>query len=59
MIQQLGENLYKVKVPWRAWSPAKVLIQALLDLQAQGKTITDTRWISSLFSSDYYLVCTK
>jgi len=57
VIQQLGENLYKVKVPWSAWHPAKVLIRAILNLQAQGKTITDTRYISGW--SSYYLICTK
>jgi len=58
VIQQLGENLYKVNVSWRTWSPAKVLVRAILELQARGKTITDTRFISSLFAADYYLICT-
>ena len=57
MIQQLGENLYKVKVPWNTWSPVKMLIRAILELQDRGKTITDTRYVSGW--SSYYLVCTK
>ena len=57
MIEQLGPNLFKVKTSWKMWSPVKVLIQAILKLQAEGKTITAIRYITSWNS--YYLVCTQ
>lgn len=56
-IEKLGEDLYKVTLPFWAWSYAKALISALLEIQSRGKVITAVRSFNN-FVRQFYLICT-
>jgi len=54
-VENLGENLYKVVMPWWYLGEER-LILALLSIQKSGKTVTYVRKLWGW--SDTYLVCT-
>lgn len=56
-IKKLGEDLYEVTLPFWAWSYAKALANALLEIQSRGKTVTAIRGFTR-FIRPFYLVCT-
>ena len=53
---KLGDDLYEVRLPTWYWSSKKILVQALLKLQGEGKVITDHSRLSGWH--DCYLICT-
>jgi len=56
-IEKLGENLYKVVMPW--WSDSdRRLVPALLEIQGSGKIVTHVRKLVPSWS-ETYVVCTS
>jgi len=56
-VEKLGENLYKVRLPW--WYVGyRRLVLALLDIQSRGKTITFV-YKPVDFCGESYIVCTN
>lgn len=55
-IKQLGENLFEIRYRWLLWSPYTALVEALLEIQGKGKTITA---IYRSPDTNAYLICTK
>lgn len=55
-LEKLGDNLYKVKVPWYSLSLVSPLIKAILDLTREGKLVVSVT--KTGMWAPIYLICT-
>lgn len=55
-ITKLGENLFQVKVSWKTLDSEKAFVEAILQIQARGRVVTQIYCMKRY--PDSYLICT-
>lgn len=56
-LEKLGDNLYELRQPFWSWGPRKLLTEAILKLQSEGKVVTFIKTFVG-FPMDRFLIIT-